>query len=164
MITFELEVILWYRKDMNTSPSNNSEGNEPEVGPYLPSPVPSDQNLHEEELPFTAFGQHGEGNMDLRVFEQDKYWVNINGEPFLLDEMEQDYLFNVMSHLFTNVENFYVAIVRRAAIDLILNALSNSLSGEPPMVEQLHGIGSVTPVEWLNSTPLVKRIHVLLGW
>lgn len=134
---------------------------------YPESPVPSDAHLAEDELPFTAFGQFGPDSMDLRVFEQDVYWVNAHGDPFLLEEMSREYLLNVMNHLFTEVDYMYVSVLKKYAIELML-AANNSETGKLPpnhhAVAAAMSIQDKKPVEWLNSTPLVKKLSALLGW
>lgn len=69
------------------------------TGGFLPSPVPSDARLWPFELPFTAFGHLGEGMLDLRVFDQDVYWVDRVGTPHLVSEMSRDYIENVVTFL-----------------------------------------------------------------
>lgn len=134
---------------------------------YPESPVPSDAYLEEDELPFTAFGQFGPNAMDLRVFEQGKYWVNAQGVPFLLEEMSRDYLLNVMNHLFNSVDSMYVSILQKYAIDLMIAADSSETGKLPPnhpAVAAALSIHEKKPVEWLNETVLVKRLSELLGW
>jgi hypothetical protein len=48
----------------------------PSSSPFPSSPVPSDARLWPTGLPFTAFGQFGDDRLDLRVFDQDVYWVD----------------------------------------------------------------------------------------
>lgn len=132
------------------------------INDFLPvSPVPSDENLYPGELPFTAFGQWGEGQLDLRVFDQDIYWVNVTGEPFLLTEMTKDYLQNVLAFLFNSVESFYLGIVIKKSIETIYDAYHKD------NLEQLDDPSKLTvcdqnPVEWLAATVLVKKINTLL--
>jgi hypothetical protein len=62
-------------------------------GPWLPSPVPSDEgNPWPERAPFTAFGQRGEDQLDLRVFEQCVWWVDRHGVPHALETMSEQYI------------------------------------------------------------------------
>lgn len=134
---------------------------------YPESPVPSDAHLAEDELPFTAFGQFGPDSMDLRVFEQGIYWVNAQGDPFLLEEMSREYLLNVMNHLFNEADFMYVSMLKKYAVELML-AANNSETGKLPpnhhAVAAAMSIQDKKPVEWLNSTPLVRKLSALLGW
>lgn len=130
---------------------------------YLPSPVPSDENLPEGELPFTAFGQFGEGKMDSRVFDQDIYWVDINGKPHLLTEMSEDYLENVLVLLFEGMERFYFGALVRSTIGIIDDLFSGNPNSEVLANELgITPISEMEPAEWLASTPLVRKINKLL--
>jgi hypothetical protein len=42
-------------------------------------PAATDVVLWPDELPFTAFGQFGANFLDLRVFDQDIWWVDRDG-------------------------------------------------------------------------------------
>lgn len=73
----------------------------PELDPaaYPPSPVSSDARLCPGELPFTAFGQFGVDSLDLRVLDQDTYWIDRHGRAQLLREMSAEFLENVIAFL-----------------------------------------------------------------
>ena len=127
---------------------------------YEPSPVPSDADLWPGELPFTAWGQHEYGTLDLRVFDQQRYWVDIHQVPHQLSEMEPEYVRNVITFLLENREYFHAATVRRMAIqtvgDLLLDRPSAELVAEavgaPALID-------LTPEEWLESTPLMRALR-----
>jgi hypothetical protein len=134
---------------------------------YSVSPVRSDRYLWADEKPFTAFGQYGEGTLDARVFEQDIWWVDINGKPYLLEEMSKEYLTNVIEHLFANVDRFHQASSLRFAIEQLLTIAPTE--GRPANFEdyKLYVAEKVCPDDysagtWLNTTPLVRRIWSLL--
>lgn len=132
------------------------------AGPFLPSPVPSDVDLWPGELPFTAFGQFGEGNMDNRVFEQDVYWVNVKGEPFLLEEMSDEYRWNVIVFLHRHVTYYHVNAAVRGAVTALGDVLRGKVNGD--LLSQHFGAPAVTdlsPIEWLESTPLMRRLRAL---
>lgn len=74
---------------------------------YPPSPVPSDARLWPFERPFTAFGQFGEGSLDLRVFDQEVQWVDIRGIPHLLQEMSREYVANVIDFLWALRDQYF---------------------------------------------------------
>lgn len=129
---------------------------------YPDSPVPSDEHLLPGELPFTAFGQHGPGNLDLRVFDQDTYWVDITGTPHLLADMPDRYRRNVISHLRDNVLHHYSGAVTRDAIDMVLDLYT----GRPNATLMLSELDQPTtadldPHVWLESTPLMRRLRAL---
>src|SRR4051812_37261241 len=86
---------------------------------FLPSPVPSDRRLWPHELPFTAFGQLGVDRLDLRVFDQDTYWVDRTGDPHLLAEMSADYIENVICFLDELRDQYFRDSQRRAFIQTL---------------------------------------------
>ena len=73
-------------------------------GHPLPSPVPGDDDLWDIEKPFTYFGQWDRGWMDLRVFDQDVWWVDVEGRPHRLSEMTVEYRRNVLRFLLDSAE------------------------------------------------------------
>ena len=128
-------------------------------GPFEPSPVPSDRDLLPGELPFTAWGQHPEGSLDLRVFDQGTWWVDAHQRPHRLAEMPAEYVANVIGYLEGNVEYFYVATLRRIvtedATDMLLgrlpaNAVAESLGAT--------SLTDVSPAVWLAGTPLMRAL------
>lgn len=134
---------------------------------YPESPVPSDAHLEEDELPFTAFGQFGPDSLDIRVFEQAVYWVNTQGEPFRLDEMSHEYRLNVINFLFNDAEHMYITMLKKYALTIIREVQKSETGTLPldhPLMAAAVSLNEKNPVEWLNSTPLVKRLSELLGW
>jgi len=134
---------------------------------YPSSPVKADEFLYDDELPFTAFGQFGEGSMDARVFEQDVWWIDIHGQEHLLNEMSTEYLNNVLKHLFSNLQYFHFHSGLRYTIE---NALSHAQflplpenpDGFKEYVENKANPLTLAEATWLNGTPLVKRIYAIL--
>lgn len=131
----------------------------------LENPVEADKYLSEGEIPFTDFGQGDYGTLDIRVFMQDIYWVNIAGKPFLLSDMEEDYLNNVLSLLFDNAQSYYSTIARWYMLELL--SIVNGVI-EPPWeyLEKTKDVSAAllltTPHGWLSDTPLVLKIIDLL--
>lgn len=131
------------------------------------SPVPADEFLFEGETPFTDFGQFGEGQLDLRVFEQDVWWVDVHGTPHLLTEMSTEYLNNVLGHLFRNLEFFHLGNGLRYAIENLLAVLPVQEAPDNFQAYQAYIDAKESPLNsvaavWLNETPLVKRINEIL--
>lgn len=133
---------------------------------YAASPVPADKFLWADEKPFTSFNKT-EGQLDLRVFEQDVWWVDIHGQEHLLNEMSREYLQNVLTHLFTHVDYFYTGSCLRMKIEQVLALLP--IFGAPENIEEYaayvaHKESPLTkaPGKWLMDTPLTKRIVELL--
>lgn len=89
---------LW-GADVRTNHHDGGMADEGAEATYPPSPVLSDVRLWPMELPFTAFGQFDEGALDLRVFDQDIYWVDRLGVSHPLKEMSQEYIANVIAFL-----------------------------------------------------------------
>jgi hypothetical protein len=127
---------------------------------FPPSPVPADRDLWPGELPFTAFGQFGPGSLDLRVFDQDVYWVDVTGRAHRIDEMDASYLDNVIAMLDARAVEFHCSTVQREAIqsfgDVMLGRTPASL-----LINDL-GIGAVADSDartWLMSTPLMRALR-----
>lgn len=127
---------------------------------YPESPVPGDSNLPEDELPFTAFGQFGEGSFDIRVFAQDKYWVSRQGEPFLIEEMPADYLSNVVEFLCESAEYFFVAMVNKTTVELFF--MEGGPHTDATAFKVLRSMADVTHAEWMQSTVLMKKLNQVL--
>ena len=134
------------------------------AGPwFLPSPVPADSDLWPGELPFTAFGQFGPDALDLRVFDQDMFWVDRTGTPHLLTEMGEEYLANVLGMLRSRAAEFHLTMVQREAVQCVGDALLGRVNAYR-LVKEL-GVGSLAATDactWLESTPLVRRLGRLL--
>lgn len=126
---------------------------------YEPSPVPSDDTLWPGELPFTAWGQHEYGSLDLRVFEQAIWWVDISQVPHRLTDMSENYLRNVIAHLRRHADGFHQATIYRDVLqiwgDLLLGRFPSDVIaialGATPLTD-------LTPSEWLEGTPLMRGL------
>lgn len=125
---------------------------------YPTSPVASDSDLDDGVLPFTAFGQFGYGAMDLRVLDQQQYWVDVHGRSHLLTQMSSDYLGNVIAHLHDNANSLHLAVVRRWAAQALTEATDSrrpdgqhARKGQPPY--------QLSSTDWLETTPLVLALR-----
>lgn len=129
---------------------------------YPTSPVPSDADLWPGELPFTAFGQWGADKIDLRVFDQDLWWVDRLGQAHRLEEMSSDYRANVLIFLRARAADWHLLCSLRAAAQAAGDALLGRVSGEL-LAAELTGswTGDLDPDVWLESTPLVRRLAEL---
>lgn len=76
---------------------------------HPPSPVPADRDLWLGEPPFTRWGQHPHGILDLRVFDQDIWWVDITQQPHRIEEMSDAYVANVIGFLHRYRDYYYLA-------------------------------------------------------
>ena len=127
---------------------------------YPPSPVPSDELLRPGQRPFTAFGQFGVDMLDLRVFEQDIYWVDRSGRAHLVAEMSPVYVFNVVAFLERHVDGFHRDCVWRWALATLGDVMLGSVPaaalelelGQPWIVD-------LSPEEWLEATPLMRALR-----
>jgi len=149
--------VLW------TNLGTGSESLDASFGPagewFAPSPVPSDMDLWPGELPFTAFGQFGPDSMDLRVFDQDAYWVDRSGDPHRIESMGREYVENVTRMLLERADEFHVAYQLRECLQSAGDALLGRVNGR--VLACSLGIGSVGDVSasaWMRSTPLLRRL------
>lgn len=109
--------------------------------------------------------QRSPGYMDPRVLWQDDIWIDVHGVTHALEDMSQEYLFNVLDLLFTTAKVRYVTTVQ-----ILLMSVSYAMqAGHGGSVEDFEeyclfaqSISQQTPTEWLASTPLVKRLEALL--
>lgn len=121
------------------------------------------------DYPFTDFSKAKAGKIDLRVFYQTEWWLDINAVPHRLDEMTEEYLQNVLTHLFTNMDGFYFGVAQRDISALIVLALQLPATDEAGIERErilrediAKGVTAQTPGQWLSSVPLVKRINEIL--
>lgn len=125
---------------------------------FVKSPVPSDEFLYEGEKPFTAFGQWGEGHLDLRVFEQDVYWVNIQGVAFKIEEMSVDYIDNVIAHIREHSDMFHLRMIEKMTLEIIQDALDGKENAEVIAFEMGNSIAHQTATEWAESNVLMRKL------
>lgn len=109
-----------------------------------------------QEKPFTEFSQFGPGKLDLRVFVQDTYWVDVYGEPHFLSEMSEDYRRNVIIHLLDNARFFHAGILLEQAIVALGQAYGYDIesSFHPETLTQ-------ESLQWLESTVLMTRLRAI---
>jgi hypothetical protein len=129
--------------------------------PFPRSPVPSDARPWPGELPFTAFGQFGDDMLDLRVFDQDIYWVDRTGQSQLISDMSEAYIANVIAFLVEFQEMYFADTQRRW---LIQTAGDQLLFGEPggDVLAVYAGgpkWGELSAEEWLEATPLMRTLR-----
>lgn len=130
-------------------------------GDYPPSPVPCDARLWPFELPFTAFGHLGVGRLDLRVFDQDVYWVDRAGTPHLLAQMSRDYIENMITFLMKSRDQYFADSQRRAFIQTLGDQLLFDEPGGEVLAAALGGPSwsQLTAEEWLENTPLMRALR-----
>lgn len=149
--------VLWTNMGLDSRYSDALEGST--AAWFPPSPVPQDTDLWPDELPFTAFGQFGPDYIDLRVFDQDVYWVDRNGDPHYIDSMEEEYIRNVRTMLIERATEFHSVSILRECLQSVGDALCGRVSAGV-LVSDL-GVGSLqgsAPQVWLHSTPLMRRL------
>lgn len=129
---------------------------------FPPSPVPSDEHLWPGELPFTAFGQWGEDQLDLRVFDQDVYWVDRLGRPHLLEEMSEEYRRNVVAWLLRYVECYHLSMCLKQLIEVAGEVLYG-LPGAETLAVSAGGpwLRDIEPIAWLEATVLMRKLRLL---
>ena len=118
----------------------------------------------EKNYPFTNFNQFGQGRMDLRVFDQNTWWVSIEGKGTLLEELNSEQLTEILNFLFNKAEYFHEVYTTNQLILMV----SAHLEGSAPdgIIEiKLMGVDELsmmTPHQWLASTALMRKINKLL--
>jgi len=129
------------------------------------NPVEADKYLLQGETPFTDFGHGGHGAMDIRVFLQDVYWVNVEGKAFRLDEMSTDYLNSVLAVLFEYAEIHFAAIAKWYALEL-MSIMSGVIYPPWEYMEKTKEAAAEillsNPHKWLSRSLLVIKILELL--
>ena len=131
----------------------------PAVGPVR-SPVPSDADLWPGELPFTAWGQHEAGTLDLRVFDQGQWWVDRQQTPHLVTDMSVVHVERVIDMLEALAEYYYLMTVRRDVIQRLGDAMLGRISTDA--VADLAGVTpsrDLTPEAWLEGSPLMRALR-----
>lgn len=127
---------------------------------FPPSPVPGDADLWPGETPFTDFGQYGLDMLDLRVFEQDVYWVDRFGRPHLISDMSDAYIADVVAHLEAHVVTFYYDSMRRSLIQMLGDTMLGRLNPDAvASAAGAPGLDELTPTQWLEGTPLMRRLR-----
>jgi hypothetical protein len=109
--------------------------------------------------------KHTDGSIDLRVFMQDEFWVNITGDVFKLESMDREYLVNVLGFIFNEAENYQVAILDWYATNIMLfmnDYLKPSEQERQDFIEEATKCIDMTAHTWLAKTPLVVKIESLL--
>lgn len=110
--------------------------------------------------PFKQFGQFGPGQMDIRVFDQDTFWVDKNGVAHAVGEMSHEYLCNVVRFLEDGCSYFHLCSSAREVGESLVSALSD----ETPWLVLARELGVPSVVEtdaraWLESTPLMRKLR-----
>lgn len=106
------------------------------------------------------------GTLDLRVFLQDEFWVNVDGVVFRLEDMTHEYLANVMSFLFRDAEHYHASILEWFAVGVMTFTAGVLCPSEAQRLEFLadaHACVDADAEAWLKSTVLVQRIEQLLN-
>jgi hypothetical protein len=98
---------------------------------------------------------------DLYVFEQDESWV-VGGVEVPLVQMDREAVVNLVASLFASAENYHVRMVTKIAAELLLLSVEGHPDPDLPVVKAAHSILNTEAVEWLNSTPLMRKLTELL--
>lgn len=91
--------------------------------------------------PFEQWDQVGYGKIDLRVFVQNRWWVDVRRVPHEISEMSFEYLTNVVSMLIRLVDQHHSAFVLSRDWDE---------ASEVVLME---------PLEWLEATVLMQAVR-----
>lgn len=116
-----------------------------------------------EKHPFTNFGQFGKGSFDLRVFDQDEWWITREGEGRKLDELSNTSLLEIMNFFFNHAEWFYDIYVTNKMIDFVAAHLEGMDEEQiETNLRRVDELGNTKPHEWLSQTLLIRKINQLL--
>jgi hypothetical protein len=123
----------------------------------------TNDNEHLPDGPFTDFGQYGPGKLDLRVFLQTEYWVDIQGTGHLITSMSDEYRSNVIRMLLCNAEAFHMEIlllitgmIHEAVVNRGASVMESLLQNEIPLLLIEDSF------DFIENTPLVKRLRELV--
>lgn len=101
------------------------------------------------EFEFTDFHAHSPETLDIRVFDQSKWWVDRKATPHLLSEMSDEYRANILEWLVTHREMYFKAVARRRWIEILfrvpITPVAGSQTSLPPCAQ-----------EWLLGTELFQ--------
>lgn len=121
-----------------------------------------DRDSQEDVTPFTDFGQFGYGHIDLRVLDQDIYWVDITGAPHFLVDMSEDYRRNVITFLYRRAPEWWQLQILWDGFEV---GLRKTFNPEDPSVDGLlkHAatLRRLGPSQWLEATPLLRQLRRL---
>lgn len=134
------------------------------ASPWFPvSGVPSDRDCPPDVLPFTAFGQFGPDRFDMRVFEQDCYWVDRFGTGHPITDMSEHYVTNVLAMLVDRCDALYGQFLVQRAFNMLYDTCTGRVNGDL-LVGYVAG-GEHDDIDssvWLRSTPLFRRLAARL--
>jgi hypothetical protein len=123
----------------------------------------TDENNRLPDGPFTDFGQFGPGKIDLRVFFQTDFWVDIRGTGHLITSMSDEYRSNVIRMLLCNAEAFHMEIlllitgmIHEAVVNRGASVMESLLQNEIPLLLIEDSF------DFIENTPLVKGLRELV--
>lgn len=103
--------------------------------------------------------EENSGVIRLDTLDQTEHWVDRHGNQHALADMTQGYLENTRAHLQKMALSLYSLEIRRQENELFLAELSGWDNGRDPSILPRD---QASAEEWLENTPLVKAITVLL--
>jgi len=96
------------------------------------------------------------GQFYLSILHQDAQWIDIHGVVHRLDDMDADYLGNVLGYLHRNAARFrHLQDTSDRARDLLGIPHEAGIPFEDPLWD--------SPQEWIETTVLAKAIRRRLG-
>lgn len=105
-------------------------------------------------------GQHPVGTLDLWVFDQGTWWVDVQQRPHRIDGMSTEYTANVIAYLEENAESFLLATRRRLLIEDVTDVWMGRLPGT--LMAEAFGatpVADLTSADWLLGTPLMRSLQ-----
>lgn len=112
--------------------------------------------------PFTQFGQFGPGMLDLRVFDQEEYWVDASGNGHRLVDMSDSYRSAVVEFCLRNCSGYFTAHTRvtaRAVLQMAAHGDTTDRLIAVAIAENMLELKD--PWTWLEGTPLLRALRAL---
>lgn len=124
--------------------------------------IPRNTNANHDDLPFWARSVTP-GCLDRHVLDQSVFWVDGAARAHRLEEMSSAYLFNVLGMLQGDARRLHFEAILDAYLDLLEATLTKTPSGERLTFDLIgRSVGDLEPLEWLETTALVRSIRRLL--
>lgn len=113
---------------------------------------PISGRLPEDDRPFTDFGQFGPGSVDLRVFDQDEWWVDRWGNPHRISDLTAEERREVTSICLRQAESWWP----QAAFNQLCVLTYEQVGGLFDRGDAL--IAELQPQDWVRRSVLFRAL------
>lgn len=114
--------------------------------------------LHQEMDIDEATHDHPADALAPWIFEQQKIWVDFEGQAHPIERMSADHARNAMRFCEQRAERIWQMMVCNG-IFAALGAVFFDPEGEDQATEELQGIQEQEPTSWLETTPLMQALR-----